>query len=99
MSAPSIVSIESGRLVIIPKRRLPHGPMTECCALLGVPAGPLTLSACYVPVEGHPGTAALRKVIVGGRPGDSAADATPTPTMANTTTTRICMIRLFIVLS
>ena len=38
-------------------------------------------------------------VAVGGRPGDSAADATPTPTMANTTTTPIRMIRLFIVVS
>jgi hypothetical protein len=58
------VLIESGRLVLIPKRRLPRGPMAEVCEAVPVPAGKLYVTPYYVQVAGHPGTAGLRRVTI-----------------------------------
>jgi hypothetical protein len=64
MAPDGTVAIESGRMVVVPKRRLPTGPMAASCVLLPVPAGRLVLTATYAPVSGHPGTAALRKLLI-----------------------------------
>jgi len=75
MSEPSIVSVESGRLVIVPKRSLPHGPMKASCVIFPIPAGRIVLTPTFAPVVGHPGTAALKRLVIAKAPSaTSAAD-------------------------
>lgn len=73
MSPNEIVSVESGRLVIVPKRAFPHGPMKASCVLLPVPAGRIVLTPTYLPVAGHPGTAALRRLVIAKAPTSNSA--------------------------
>jgi hypothetical protein len=75
MDDRSVVAIESGRLVIIPKRSLPRGPMRGSCVILPVPAGRFVLTPYYLPVSGHPGTAALKRLVISkGSGSDSVSD-------------------------
>jgi len=64
MSEEHDVHVESGRLVIVPKRRRPRGPMADSCAVVAVPAGKIFVTPYYVQVAGHPGTAGLRRLTV-----------------------------------
>lgn len=61
---PEGILIESGRLTLIPRRRLPKGPMSDACEIVPVPAGRLYVTPFYVQVAGHPGTAGLRRVTI-----------------------------------
>jgi hypothetical protein len=58
------IHVESGRLVLVPKRRKPRGPMSDVCEVVPVPAGKLYVTPYYVQVAGHPGTAGLRRVTI-----------------------------------
>lgn len=58
------IEVESGRIVIVPKRRRPRGPMADNCAVVAVPTGRVYVTVYYVQVAGHPGTAGLRRVLV-----------------------------------
>lgn len=62
MDEDSSFCLETGRVVLVPKRRRPKGPMNDSCALVKVPAGRLYATPFYVQVAGHPGTAGLRRI-------------------------------------
>lgn len=60
--------LESGRLVIVPKRRSPRTPMAQACVLVTAPLGRLYVYPRYVQLAGRPGTAELRRVTVSTEP-------------------------------
>ena len=59
--------IESGRLVLLTKRRMPRVPMQDACFLStkGTLYGKATVVIAYEKVAGHPGTLAARSIFVG----------------------------------
>jgi hypothetical protein len=59
--------VESGRLVVLARRRRPKVPMRDACFLSPhtVSYGKLALVVTYEAVEGHPGTLAARNFFVG----------------------------------
>ena len=59
-----VIPVESGRLVLLPRRRMPDTPMAGNCLMLPIPAGRLFVTPWYVKVVGHPGTSALRRLTV-----------------------------------
>lgn len=56
------IEIESGRVVIVPKRTGVKGPMEDSCAICPVPIGKIVISPEFVPIPGHPGTSGLRRL-------------------------------------
>jgi hypothetical protein len=56
------IEIESGRVVLVPKRSGIKGPMEDSCAIFPVPIGKIVVSPEFVPIPGHPGTCGLRRL-------------------------------------